>query len=88
MRTKDQLHGRIPCACCGLEICELTATESEVRPGDQPLPPFDPSVERLAPPRHSESLSDAIASGEIEVSREGVDIDEVIAKIEEMTKED
>ena len=70
---------RVPCACCGLNICEITES-----PGGQPLPPFDPTIERTA---HGDALSDAIASGEVEVSREDVDIEEVIARINEHLKE-
>ena len=79
----DAADGRVPCACCRLYVCEIT--ETEVCPGEQPLPPFDSSVERIAQP--NESLSDAIASGKVEVSRESVSIEEVIAKIEALQKE-
>ena len=54
-----------------------------------PLPPFDPTVEREAPAvstDFSDPLSRQIASGEVEVSRKGVDIDEVLAKIEALEK--
>ena len=54
---------------------------------ERPLPPFDPTIERIAPARHSEALSDAIASGEVEVARESVSIEEVLAKIEALQKE-
>ena len=50
---------------------------------ERPLPPFDPDIEREAPA----ALSERIASGEIEVSRESVSIEEVIAKIEALEKE-
>ena len=60
---------------------------SSIHEHDRPLPPFDPSVERIAPARPSEALSDAIASGEIEVSRESVSVEEVIAKIEALEKD-
>lgn len=72
----------VSCACCGLSTCEITETEGCL--GEQPLPPFDPSVERTA---HGDALSDAIASGEVKVSREDVDIEEVIARINEHLKE-
>ena len=55
-----------------------------------PLPPFDPTVEREAPARStdfSDPLSRQIASGEVEVSREDVSIEEVLAKIEALEKE-
>ena len=60
---------------------------SPIHEHDRPLPPFDPSVERIAPARPDEALSDAIASGKVEVSRESVPIEEVIAKIEKLEKE-
>ena len=62
-------------------------TESEVRPGERPLPPFDPSITRIAPARPNEALSDVIASGEVEVSRKSVSVEEVIAKIEALEQE-
>ena len=60
---------------------------SPIHEHDRPLPPFDPSVERIAPTRPNEALSDAIASGKVEVTRESVSVEEVIAKIEELEKE-
>ena len=55
-----------------------------------PLPPFDPTVEREAPAHStdfSDPLSRQIASGAVEVSREDVSIEEVIAKIEALEQE-
>lgn len=71
--------GRVPCACCGLNTCEVTESL-----GGHPLPPFDPTIERTA---HGDALSGAIASGEVEVTREDVDIEGVIARINEHLKE-
>ena len=63
--------------------------------GGEPLPEFDPTLERICDPTSgatetdfSDSLSRQIASGEIVVAREDVDIDEVIAKIDAHTQED
>ena len=60
--------------------------------GGEPLPEFDPTLERIHDPASeaadtdfSDNLSRQIASGEIVVAREDVDIDEVLAKIDAHT---
>ena len=82
----------VPCACHGLYVCEIT--ETEVYPHEQPLPSFDPpfdlSVERIAPDRYPEVPAGAMASGDfskVEITRESVSVEEVIAKIEALEKE-
>ena len=64
------------------EIRELVGDGS-----GEPLPEFDLTTQREAPDRNesdfSDRLSKQIASGEIEIERESVSIDEVIAKIDE-----
>ena len=73
---------------CGEEMYELTDTE--VRPGERRLPPFDPSIERVAPARYPEVPAGAMASGDfskVEITRESVSVEEVIAKIEALEKE-
>lgn len=78
----------ITCACCGLNVCEIT--ETEVHLGERPLPPFDPTIERVAPARYPEVPSGAMASGDfskVVVTRESVSVEEVIAKIEALERE-
>ena len=68
---------------------ELTQS-SPIHEHERTLPPFDPTIEREAPAHStdfSDPLSKRIASGEVEVSREDVDIEEVIAKIEALERE-
>ena len=52
----------------------------------EPLPEFDPTIEREA--ESSDCLSRQIDAGEIEITRKDVSIDEVIAKIDAYTQED
>ena len=84
----DTADSRVRCACCGLNVCEIT--ETEVCPGEQPLAPFDPSVERIARTRYPEVPTGAMASGDfskVKITRESVSVEEVIAKIEALERE-
>ena len=83
---------RVPCACHGQYVCEIT--ETEVHPDEQPLPSFDPpfdlSMTRIAPARYPEVPAGAMASGDfskVEITRESVSVEEVIAKIEKLENE-
>ena len=68
---------------------ELTQS-SPIHEHERPLPPFDPTIERVAPARYPEVPSGAMASGDfskVEITRESVSVEEVIAKIEELERE-
>ena len=68
---------------------ELTQS-SPIHERERPLPPFDPTIERIAPARYPEVPSGAMASGDfskVRITRESVSVEEVIAKIEALEKE-
>ena len=68
---------------------ELTQS-SPIHGHERPLPPFHPTLEREAPARYPEVPSGAMASGDfskVEITRESVSVEEVIAKIEALEQE-
>ena len=63
---------------------------SPIHEHERPLPPFDPTIERVAPARYPEVPEGAMASGDfskVEITRESVSVEEVIAKIEKLENE-